>query len=482
MWRILSLQARLTLLLAVVLLAGLAINIGRLVLEAGPRVAAEDQSVVRLAREFIAMLVVDLAEAPDPDARLARIVGDLRRLRHVSIVHELESATPSPRLPRVEAADAPPAWFVRLVHPEQTTQRVPVSVGGRSLGALVIASDPVDEMAEIWDGIVTQVEVSLAIALALFAITVLVVRRALAPLRQIAGAMVTIEGGDYAIRVTPAGSPELADICARLNHLAAALGEAVEGKQQLAERVVSLQDVERREIARELHDEFGPFLFALRAHGSALLRIAGTSAPDIATIRTHGEAMLAQLGELQQLNRRVLERLRPAGLTELGLREALGALLRWWREARPDVAVEMSLSLARGAMTETVELTVYRVVQEALTNVFRHAGATRVTVTIAPSEDGVSVRVQDNGAGLGADHRLGLGLTGMRERVLALGGTLEVTSAEQGVVVQASIPAGSNADATSPAAVIARESGRSSKHRQQRLLDRAVKPGDDSGV
>ena len=75
MWRTLSLQARLTLLLALVLLAGLAINIGRLALEAGPRVAAEDQSVVRLAREFIAVLVVDLAEAPDPDARLARIVG-----------------------------------------------------------------------------------------------------------------------------------------------------------------------------------------------------------------------------------------------------------------------------------------------------------------------------------------------------------------------------------------------------------------------
>ena len=465
MWRTLSLQARLTMLLALVLLAGLLINIGRLVLEAGPRVAAEDQSVVRLAREFIAVLVVDLAEAPDPDARLARIVGDLRRLRHVSIVHEKEGEPPAAPAPRTEAANAPPAWFVRLVHPEQTTLRVPVIVGGRSLGALVIASDPVDEMAEIWDGIVTQIEVGLAIALVLFAITVLVVRRALAPLRQIAEAMGTIERADYSARVTPAGSPELADICARLNHLAAVLGEAVEDKRQLAERVVSLQDVERREIARELHDEFGPFLFALRAHGSALLRIAGTSAPDVVAIRTHGEAMLAQLGQLQQLNRRVLERLRPAGLNELGLREALGALLRWWREAHPDVAVEMNLAPALGAMNETVELTIYRVVQEALTNVFRHAGATRVTVTVAPGQDAVSVRVEDNGTGLGADHRLGLGLTGMRERVLALGGTVEVTSAEQGVVVEAMIPV-AHAEATPPTTVIARESGRSSKHRQ----------------
>ncbi|MDB5620153.1 ATP-binding protein [Tardiphaga sp.] len=443
MWRTLSLQARLTTLLALVLLAGLVINIGRLVLEARPRVAAEDQSVVRLAREFIAVLVVDLAEAPDPEARLARIVGDLSQLRHVSIVHEGQGAMPVPSVPVADAVIAPPVWFVWLVQPEQTTLRVPVVVNGRSLGALVIASHPTDEMAEIWDGIVTQIEVGAAIAAVLFGITMLVVGRALAPLRQIADAMVKIEGGGYAIRVTPAGSPELADICARLNHLAAVLGEAVEDKRQLAERVVSLQDVERREIARELHDEFGPFLFALRAHGSALLRVAGSAPADVAAIRTHGEAMLAQVGQLQQLNRRVLERLRPAGLSELGLREALGALLRWWREAHPGVAVEMTIAPSLGAMHETIELTIYRVVQEALTNVFRHAGATRVTVAIAPvGKDVVSVRVQDDGAGLAADHQLGLGLTGMRERVLALGGTVNVTSAEQGVTVEADVPMG----------------------------------------
>jgi len=440
MWRALSLKARLTLLLALLLLAGLVVNIGRLVLEAGPRVAAEDQSVVRLAREFMAVLVVDLAEAPDPEARLARIVGDLSRLRHVSIVHEMDGESPAPRASRAPADHAPPAWFVRLVHPEQTISRVPVTIDGRSLGALVIASDPIDEMAEIWDGIVTQIEVGAAIAAVLFAITMAVVTRALAPLRQIAGAMLRIEGGDYAVRVTPTGSPELADICTRLNHLAAVLGAAVEDKRRLAERVVSLQDVERREIARELHDEFGPFLFALRAHGSALLRSAGTAAPDVAAIRTHGEAMLAQLGQLQQLNRRVLERLRPAGLSELGLREALGAQLRWWREAHPGIRVEMTVAPALGAMNETVELTVYRVVQEALTNVFRHAGATRVTVAVTPGGDAVTVRVQDDGAGLAADHRSGLGLTGMRERVLALGGTVNVTSAAQGVTVEARIP------------------------------------------
>src|SRR6201994_5141775 len=85
MWQKLSLRARLNLLLALVLTLGLAVNIARLVLEAGPRVQAEDQSVVRLAREFIETIVAGLSEAQDPEARLNQLASDLSRLRHVSI-------------------------------------------------------------------------------------------------------------------------------------------------------------------------------------------------------------------------------------------------------------------------------------------------------------------------------------------------------------------------------------------------------------
>src|SRR3954468_456430 len=90
MWQKLSLRARLNTILALVLMLGLAINIARLLLEAGPRVQAEDQSVVKLARGFIETLVAGLNEAPDPDARLNRIIEDFNRLRHVSITRDDE--------------------------------------------------------------------------------------------------------------------------------------------------------------------------------------------------------------------------------------------------------------------------------------------------------------------------------------------------------------------------------------------------------
>jgi two-component system sensor histidine kinase UhpB len=274
-----------------------------------------------------------------------------------------------------------------------------------------------------------------------------VVGRALAPLRSLADAMAKLEGGRYEARVVPGGAPELAAICTRLNHLAATLGEAVEDKRRLAERTVSLQDVERKEIARELHDEFGPYLFSLRAHASALAKLADGRAPSAEAVRKHGSAMLEQINALQQFNRRVLERLRPVGLAELGLRQALESLSRLWRESHPDVAIETTVSPALGPTGETADLTIYRIVQEALTNVFRHAGATAVNVVIEPAgptgRDGracARVRVSDNGRGMAPGQKLGFGLVGMRERILALGGTLDVASGDRGVTVEALVP------------------------------------------
>src|SRR3954470_11718180 len=129
MWQKLSLRARINLLLALVLTLGLAINIARLVLEAAPRVQAEDQSVIRLAREFIETLVVGLNETLDPDARLSQIVHDLNRLRHVSIAR-LNDADGAKSLTADRSSDdgepnSLPAWFVALVHPEKTAVNVP---------------------------------------------------------------------------------------------------------------------------------------------------------------------------------------------------------------------------------------------------------------------------------------------------------------------------------------------------------------------
>jgi two-component system, NarL family, sensor histidine kinase UhpB len=451
MWQRLSLRGRINLLLALMLALGLAVNLARLVWDAAPRVQAEDQSVTRLAREFVETIVPGLNEAADPDARLDQMIHDLKRLRHVRITRQEDAgALPAARETTGDADDvrSVPAWFVALIHPETTSVSVPISIRGKP-AALVITSIPNDEIAEIWDGIVTQIEVGSAVAVALFLITMLVVGRALTPLEALAQTMGRLEAGHYDARVKPGGAPELAAICNRLNHLAATLGEAVEDKRKLAERTVSLQDQERKEIAHELHDEFGPYLFALRAHVGALMRLAEAREPNMDAVRRHGRAILEQVDALQQFTRRILEKLRPVGLADLGLRAALDALQRLWNESHPEITIATTISQSLGDTGETADLTIYRIVQEALTNVFRHADATEVNVSIEPVErtagpqhdrDFALVRVCDNGHGLMPETRYGLGLTGMRERLLALGGSLTVASTDGGVTIEAMVP------------------------------------------
>src|SRR5260370_15714 len=107
MWQELSLRARINVLMALMLTLWLAINIARLALEAGPRVQAEDQSVIRLARDFVDTIVTGLNEAPDPDARLNRVVADLGRLRHVSVARQ--STAPEPGADRSDEETRAPA-------------------------------------------------------------------------------------------------------------------------------------------------------------------------------------------------------------------------------------------------------------------------------------------------------------------------------------------------------------------------------------
>jgi len=451
MWQTLSLRTRLNLLVAAVLSIGLAANIARLVLEAGPRVQAEDQSAIRLGGEFAQVLLSGLNEngADEADIRIAQAFEGLKRLRHVKVSREGGNPHTEGLAEKVapgEGSRQAPAWFVALVKPEPTTIRIPLTSHGHDLGSLVIGSEPSDEIGEIWDGIVTQLVVGAAIALVLFLITAAVVSRALRPLTALAGAMSKVEAGDYSTRLDAEGPPELAAICRRLNHLVEVLGGAMEDRRQLAGRIVSLQDSERREIASELHDEFGPYLFALRANVSSLEAAIAAGGADAEGLLRKCRAMTEQLGALQQVNRQILEQLRPVGLADLGLGEALNRLVSMWRQAHPCVSLDLSMSLPSvPALDETTELTIYRIVQEALTNAFRHAAASSVRVSIASlnSDDGPAIRVEvsDNGSGLPTDFKSGLGTIGMRERVTALGGSVSMNSTQEGLVIEALVPA-----------------------------------------
>jgi signal transduction histidine kinase len=200
-------------------------------------------------------------------------------------------------------------------------------------------------------------------------------------------------------------------------------------------------DAERGRWARELHDETLQSLGALRVLLSSALRRDDLQRAQEAM----REAVTHIEREIENL-RSIITELRPAALDELGLRTAIEALLDRHREQNGfHIDGELALPGPSGPearLAGELETTVYRLVQEALTNVVKHARADKVRVAVSESAGELSVEVQDDGVGFDPDSaRHGFGLAGMRERANLAGGTLSVESGERGTVVKARLPA-----------------------------------------
>jgi signal transduction histidine kinase len=201
---------------------------------------------------------------------------------------------------------------------------------------------------------------------------------------------------------------------------------------------VQRQEAQSRQLARELHDELGQMLYAIK-----LDALAAAGARQRAAARAHLDAIGAHVDQLQTVVRAMLQRLRPVGLDELGLTAALEACVQGWRMRLPHVHLTLALDDGHDGLDgldEATNITLYRVIQESLTNCARHARATRIDIGIAahaPSGatggGGLVLTVQDDGIGSAGDPAVpaghaGFGLLGMRERVEALGGAFSAGS------------------------------------------------------
>jgi two-component system sensor histidine kinase UhpB len=430
MWRKISLRHRLNLMFATLLLLWLAADIGRILANAGPRVQAEARSVSRLTQEFIETSLAGLQNTPKPEEAVIALVSSLQYLRHVRVglgEQALASAIVEPSDLRTDA----PRWFRALVHTPAALTTIPVVIRGRRLDSIVIVADPSDVVDEVWSQARAQVAAGGALALAVLFATGVFVQGSLRPLGVAGAALARLEAGDYGARAQSSGSPEFVDISSRINRLGKALSDLSAANRQLIERVLDAHDEERKAIANELHDEFGPHLFALRANAAILASRLGPSADESATAAF---AIRDQVEALQGQNRRILANLRPAALEELGLAAALEALAEQWRRSEPEVALVLTAATNIAELGPRASLTVYRFIQEALTNAFRHSGAHRIEATLAfepptssvalddPTLAGLRMRVVDDGRGLSRETGAGMGLSGMRERVTALGG------------------------------------------------------------
>lgn len=396
-----------------------AIMIAALLANARDSVGEEMEGALRIARALTGA----------PARVLALPAADLEVLRHLRV-----AGTPHPVLP--VTPQYAPAWFAAWLQPG-TPLPAPLAID-TGAGPRWLVPVLADEIDEVWGDVVLVGAWGLGCLVLLNLGLWFLVGVELRPLARLRGALDEVERGDYSRRLPGFAVREIAPLSDSFNRMVDQLDEARRQVRALHGRMIELQEQERRELARELHDAFGQLLTAIRVQ----LAAAGRAADLPAHLRTKLRAAEEETGELLRLLRGMLDQLRPEALDVLGVEAALRDYLDLLQQRHPELRVEADIEPV-SPLSEQISLCLYRIVQEATTNVLRHAAARNVLVRLARRDGALCLEVADDGRGVaGTTFSKGFGLLGMRERIEAIGGSFHAGPGDNGsgFVVRARFP------------------------------------------
>jgi two-component system sensor histidine kinase UhpB len=447
-----SLRARVVLSIALVFLIGMGGGAGLAGWHARRSINQELRAGLVGGQQTLHRALDGLSRSDHPDRDLAQLVATFDGDRHVRAVllssqdHVVAASNP------FASGRAAPDWFDRLMRTDRAPVRVAVPAGLGGASAIVLRSVPENDVGDVWLEF-SDVAGSLAIVCALgFALIYLTIGRALRPLRDISESFVLIGSGDYRTRVRERGPPELVHLARGFNSMAARLSAMESRNRALEEQLLTLQDEERADLARDLHDEIGPYLFAVNVDAAMVGQLVQDSR--LGEIQDRLVSIQAAVGHMQSHVREILGRLRPTPAVELGLNAAIADLAEFWRARHDSIGFDIHLLEDESVIEEPQKETIYRVVQESLNNAVRHGRPSRVVVRVASDAPGeIVVRVSDDGSGkmaeAGRADQSGFGLVGMRERVAASGGKLTIDDGGEktGWTVTARLPAAAPARA-----------------------------------
>jgi signal transduction histidine kinase len=312
---------------------------------------------------------------------------------------------------------------------------------GRIYGSLMVTPSAELEIAEAWNKTRSLMALSTVTVLAVCLLVYLSISRALRPAQTIVAGLEDMETGHLAYRLPSFELNEWQRIAAAINQLAASQQQLLEERQKLVVKLINLQEEERRYLARELHDEFGQCLAAINAVATAIKQTAAQQCPDLINEAEHISRITAHM--LDGV-RDLLGRLRPAEFDELGLAASLNSLVAGWNgRGGGKTRYHLSINGDCAELGEAQAVTLFRVAQECLTNITKHAAASRVGISLAIRPEEAILEVKDDGIAteLPFADAGGIGLLGIRERVAALHGQLNLAVAEpHGLIVEVRLP------------------------------------------
>jgi two-component system sensor histidine kinase UhpB len=374
---------------------------------------------------------------------LQQSLAAIEPTRHLSIAL-FQAGT---RSTQVHAKDGPrqqmqaPGWFARLVEPGVVELRRTLSIPGLPASEVVIAADPADEITEAWYDARALLLLLSAFFLLANGLVFVTLGHSLRPIESILRGLSDIQQGDYAARLPRMTLRELDAIAMRFNHMAEVLQQSREENRRLAQQSLTIQEQERRYLAHELHDEMGQSISAIKA---LAVTIAQRNADRDATVRDSARMIAEVSTHVYEVVRGMMRRLRPVVLNELGLVPALQDIVDDWNSRHAETFCQFSAEGRLSPLFDELEIGIYRIVQEGLTNAAKHARASRVSVSLKrqqSEDDFITLVITDNGVGFESIETTGLGLRGIRDRVEALHGEIHLDTARgRGVTINVRLP------------------------------------------
>jgi two-component system, NarL family, sensor histidine kinase UhpB len=405
------------------------------------KIETEMQAAMAVGSRIARNAVDDWEESTDPARRLALLVADFEGDRHLhaSLVGHDGKVLLASKVARSD--DQAPGWFVSLLAapPKKVAMDLPEVFD--KFGTVVLQSDPRNEVAEVWGDVWLTLTVLTIFCALVLAFIYWTLASTIRPLQNLTTAFARVGDGDYHERVQEAGPLELVSLYQGFNQMVERLARSEAQNKRLQEQLTTVQDEERADLARDLHDEIGPLLFAADVDAVAIEQLV--KAGEYGAV-THRVGIIREaIGRMQRHVRDILGRLRSAMLLDVGLAHAIDNLVAFWRVHRANL--NFKVDVPEESFGELIDGTIYRIVQESLSNAVRHGNPSLISIDVKQGADGsIDIRVMDDGCGLKPGRRSGgLGIVGMQERVGTLGGNLEVANRNDGagVIVTARLPA-----------------------------------------
>jgi len=345
----------------------------------------------------------------------------------------------------IEAERTWPAWFgsvyQQLFSPDFEVKKN-ISFNIMSYGSILVTLNTRIETARAWNNLRAVIDV---LFISIFAVCLLVyftINRMLKPAQLIVTDLEKMRNGHLDTRLPSFEVKEWKQTSDAINQLAISQEQVIADNKQLALKLMNIQEEDHRYIARELHDEFGQCLAGINAVTASINQTAATQCPElvpeIKTINPITHHMMDVL-------RSMLSRLRPVEIDDLGLSQSLKNLVaNWNNRSNGKTTCQLTLKGNIDALPEPLPVNIYRIVQECLTNIAKHAKASQASVTITYSPDKkLHLDICDDGIAKleEFDNTLGVGLLGIRERVMALGGQLSLSPRQSaGLIISITLP------------------------------------------